>query len=104
MSAVEIHEQGKKKKEVRNSRYGCQRRFLDSDKHRTKPNRFAYIYTKLEISTPFKSDLRFPSPPTTKNPPPFQLLIFKPPLLLLPRCHPGQIFTSMLVFDRNLGD
>ena len=41
----------------------------------TEPHRFAYIYTKLEISTPFKSDLRFPSPPTTQNPPPFQLLI-----------------------------
>ena len=39
------------------------------------PHQFAYIYTKLEISTPFKSDLRFPSPPTTQNPPPFQLLI-----------------------------
>ena len=39
----------------------------------TEPHRFAY--TKLEISIPFKSDLRFPSPPTTQNPPPFQLLI-----------------------------
>ncbi|KAM4107802.1 hypothetical protein ACJW30_04G171800 [Castanea mollissima] len=39
----------------------------------TEPNRFVYIYTKLEIFTSFKSDLRFPSPPTTKNPPPFQL-------------------------------
>ena len=69
-------------------RYSCRRRIFDSDEHCTTPI-CLYIYTKLKISTPFKSDLRFPSPPTTQNPPPFQLFIFKH---LCFCCHPGQIF------------
>ena len=47
-------------------RYGCRKGFWIS--MNIELNRFAYIYTKLEISTPFKSDLRFPSPFTKQKP------------------------------------
>ena len=49
--------------------YSCRRRFLDSNKHWTKPiclHIYIYIYFNLRF-LPLKSDLRFPPPPTTQS-------------------------------------